>query len=110
MIGKLLIPVAIGGGLLLLLSSSAKAESAPRNPFDVLPSNLRVLAAQAQATNDPGLLDQTAAQLEMQGFPQAAGVLRMQAEQIRRIRAGTTPAASVAAFADSTASSEALVA
>ena len=96
MIGKLLIPVAIGGGLLLLLSSSAKAESAPRNPFDVLPSNLRVLAAQAQATNDPGLLDQTAAQLEMQGFPQAAGVLRMQAEQIRRIRAGTTPAPSVA--------------
>ena len=53
MIGKLLIPAAIGGGLLLLLSSSAKAETAPRNPFDVLPSNLRVLAAQAQATNDP---------------------------------------------------------
>ena len=49
MIGKLLVPVAIGGGLLLLLSSSAKAETAPRNPFDVLPSNLRVLAAQAQA-------------------------------------------------------------
>jgi hypothetical protein len=89
MIGKLLIPAAIGGGLLLLLSSSAKAETAPRNPFDVLPSNLRVLAAQAQATNDPGLLEQTAAQLEMQGFVQAAGVLRMQADQIRRIRGGT---------------------
>jgi hypothetical protein len=88
MIGKLLIPAAIGGGLLLLLSSSAKAETAPRNPFDVLPSNLRVLAAQAQATNDPGLLEQTAAQLEMQGFSQAAGVLRMQADQIRRIRNG----------------------
>ena len=57
MIGKLLIPAAIGGGLLLLLSSSAKADTAPRNPFDVLPSNLRVLAAQAQATNDPGLLE-----------------------------------------------------
>jgi hypothetical protein len=92
MIGKLLIPVAIGGGLLLLMSSSAKAQSAPRNPFDILPSNLRVLAAQAQATNDPGLLEQTAAQLEMQGFPQAAGVLRMQADQVRRVRAGTTPA------------------
>jgi hypothetical protein len=91
MIGKLLIPAAIGGGLLLLLSSSAKAETAPRNPFDVLPSNLRVLAAQAQATNDPGMLEHTAAQLEMQGFTQAAGVLRMQAEQIRRIRGGTTP-------------------
>lgn len=99
MIGKLLIPVAIGGGLLLLLSSSAKADSAPRNPFDILPSNLRVLAAQAQATNDPGLLEQTAAQLEMQGFPQAAGVLRMQAEHVRRIRAGTTPAATAVAAA-----------
>ena len=92
MIGKLLLPVAIGGGLLLLLSSNAKAESAPRNPFDVLPSNLRILAAQAQGTNDPAMLEQTAAQLEMQGFVQAAGVLRMQADQIRRIRAGTTPA------------------
>lgn len=92
MIGKLLVPVAIGGGLLLLLSSSAKAETAPRNPFDILPSNLRVLAAQAQATNDPGLLEQTAAQLEMQGFVQAAGVLRMQADQIRRIRGGEAPA------------------
>lgn len=92
MIGKLLIPAAIGGGLLLLLSSSAKAETAPRNPFDVLPSNLRVLAAQAQGTNDPGLLEQTAAQLEMQGFVQAAGVLRMQADQIRRIRGGTAAA------------------
>lgn len=94
MIGKLLIPAAIGGGLLLLLSSSAKAETAPRNPFDVLPSNLRVLAAQAQATNDPGLLEQTAAQLEMQGFVQAAGVLRMQADQIRRIRGDQAPATS----------------
>jgi hypothetical protein len=93
MIGKLLIPVAIGGGLLLLLSSSSKAATAPRNPFDVLPTNLRVLAAQAQGTNDPGMLEQTAAQLEMQGFVQAAGVLRMQADQIRRVRAGTTPAA-----------------
>ena len=93
MIGKLLIPVALGGGLLLLMSSSAKAQSAPRNPFDILPQNLRVLAAQAQATNDPGLLEQTAAQLEMQGFVQAAGVLRMQADQVRRVRAGTTPTA-----------------
>jgi hypothetical protein len=92
MIGKLLLPVALGGGLLLLLSSSAKAESAPRNPFDVLPSNLRILAAQAQGTNDPGMLEQTADQLEMQGFTQAAGVLRMQADQIRKIRAGTAPA------------------
>ncbi len=91
MIGKLLLPVAIGGGLLLLLSSSAKAETAPRNPFDVLPSNLRIMAAQAQGTNDPAMLDLTAGQLEMQGFVQAAGVLRMQAEQIRRIRAGTAP-------------------
>lgn len=96
MIGKLLLPVAIGGGLLLLLSSSAKADTAPRNPFDVLPSNLRVLAAQAQGTNDPGLLEQTAAQLEMQGFVQAAGVLRMQADQIRRIRSGNAPAATAA--------------
>ena len=99
MIGKFLIPVAIGGGLLLLMSSSAKAQAAPRNPFDVLPQNLRVLAAQAQATNDPGLLEQTAAQLEMQGFPQAAGVLRMQADQVRRVRASTEPAAVAPAVA-----------
>ena len=99
MIGKLLLPVAIGGGLLLLLSSSAKADTAPRNPFDVLPSNLRILAAQAQGTNDPAMLEQTAAQLEMQGFVQAAGVLRMQADQIRRIRAGTSPSVAAPAAA-----------
>jgi hypothetical protein len=92
MIGKLFLPIAIGGGLLALLASSAKAGPAPRNPFDVLPANLRILAAQAQGTNDPGMLEQTADQLEMQGFVQAAGVLRTQADQIRRIRAGTTPA------------------
>ncbi|HKY34672.1 MAG TPA: hypothetical protein VJN18_01925 [Polyangiaceae bacterium] len=92
MIGKLFLPIAIGGGLLALLASSAKAEPAPRNPFDVLPANLRILAAQAQGTNDPAMLEQTADQLEMQGFVQAAGVLRTQADQIRRIRAGATPA------------------
>jgi hypothetical protein len=92
MIGKLFLPIAIGGGLLALLASSAKADQAPRNPFDVLPANLRILAAQAQGTNDPGMLEQTADQLEMQGFVQAAGVLRTQADQIRRIRAGSTPA------------------
>lgn len=104
MIGKLLLPVAIGGGLLLLLSSSAKAESAPRNPFDVLPSNLRIMAAQAQGTNDPAMLELTAGQLEMQGFVQAAGVLRMQAEQIRRIRGGTASPPAVTATAAPTAS------
>jgi hypothetical protein len=102
MIGKLLLPVALGGGLLLLLSSNAKAESAPRNPFDVLPSNLRTLAAQAQGTNDPAMLEQTAAQLEMQGFVQAAGVLRLQAEKIRQVRAGTSVATSVPAPAQAT--------
>ncbi len=99
MIEKLLLPVAIGGGLLLLLSSNAKAESAPRNPFDVLPSNLRVMAAQAQGTNDPAMLELTAGQLEMQGFVQAAGVLRMQADQIRRIRSGNAPTPAVSAVA-----------
>ena len=91
MIEKLLIPVAIGGGLLWLLSSSAKADAPQRNPFDVLPANLRVMAGQAQATNDPALLELTAGQLEMQGFVQAAGVLRMQADMTRRNRSATTP-------------------
>lgn len=94
MIGKLLLPIAIGGGLFLLLSSNAKvADSPQRNPFDVLPADLRIMAAQAQGTNDPAMLELTAGQLEKQGFVQAAGVLRMQAEQVRRMRSGTTPPA-----------------
>jgi hypothetical protein len=97
MIGKLLIPLAIGGGLILLLSSSAKAESAPRNPFDALPANLRQLTAQAQATNDPAMLEMVAAQLEGQGFPQAAGVLRQQANRIRQARGESAAAPSAAA-------------
>ena len=47
MIEKLLIPVAIGGGLLWLLSSNANAKAnSPQqgNPFDVLPANLRIMA------------------------------------------------------------------
>lgn len=90
MIGKLLVPMAIGGGLLLLLSSGSKAQQAASgNPFDALPANLRIMSAQAQATNDPAMLELTASQLEAQGFVQAAGVLRMQAEQVRRMRAGS---------------------
>ncbi len=93
MIEKLLIPVAIVGGLLWLLSSNAnaKANSPQGNPFDVLPANLRVMAAQAQGTNDPAMLELTAGQLETQGFVQAAGVLRMQADHVRRTRSATTP-------------------
>jgi hypothetical protein len=62
MIGKPFIPLAIGGGLMFLLSSSAGASPssgpAQKNPFDQLPDNLKQLAGQAQATNkeDKGLV------------------------------------------------------
>src|SRR6187402_1232878 len=69
MIGKLFVPLAIGGGLIFLLSSAAGAStgsstgSAPKNPFDQLPDSLRQLAGQAQATNNPDMLEQIATQL-----------------------------------------------
>jgi murein L,D-transpeptidase YcbB/YkuD len=89
MIGKLFVPLAIGGGLIFLLSSAAGASpslsagSAP-NPFDQLPDNLRQLAGQAQATNNPDMLEQMAAQLELRGFGESARVLRAQSTAIRQ--------------------------
>ena len=85
MIGKLFVPLAIGGGLSFLLSSAAGASpsssagSAPKNPFDQLPDNLRQLAGQAQATNNPDMLEQIATQLDTRGFGESAGILRAQA-------------------------------
>jgi hypothetical protein len=58
-----------------------------------------VIAAQAQGTNDPGSLEQTAAQLESQGFVQAGSVLRTQADQIRRMRGNTVAPAAAAPVA-----------
>ena len=87
MIGKLFVPLAIGGGLVFLLSSAASAStssgSAPKNPFNQLPDNLRQLAGQAQGTNDPNMLEQVATQLETQGFSESARVLRSQATSLR---------------------------
>jgi len=90
MIGKLFVPLAIGGGLVFLLSSAASAStspssgSAPKNPFNQLPDNLRQLAGQAQGTNDPNMLEQVATQLEAQGFSESARVLRSQATALRQ--------------------------
>jgi len=90
MIGKLFVPLAIGGGLIFLLSSAASAGptssggSAPKNPFDQLPDNLRQLAGQAQATNNPDMLEQMATQLDTRGFGESAGVLRAQASALRQ--------------------------
>ncbi|MEO7038020.1 MAG: hypothetical protein ABI548_28895 [Polyangiaceae bacterium] len=89
MIGKLFVPLAVGGGLLFLLSSSAGAStgsssSSPKNTFDQLPDNLRQLAGQAQATNNPAMLEQVAAQLDAQGFSQSARLLRVQAGALRQ--------------------------
>ena len=88
MIGKLFIPLAIGGGLMFLLSSSAGASPssgpAQKNPFDQLPDNLKQLAGQAQATNDPGTLEQVASQLEAQGYREQPRLLRVQAAALRQ--------------------------
>jgi hypothetical protein len=88
MIGKLFIPLAIGGGLMFLLSSSAGASPssgpAQKNPFDQLPDNLKQLAGQAQATNDPSMLEQVAAQLEAQGYREQPRLLRAQATALRQ--------------------------
>jgi hypothetical protein len=90
MIGKLFVPLAIGGGLIFLLSSAASASpsssagSAPKNPFDQLPDNLRQLAGQAQATNNPDMLEQMATQLEIRGFSDPARLLRVQATALRQ--------------------------
>src|SRR4051812_4743039 len=87
MIGKLFVPLAIGGGLLFLLSSSAGASpgsSPPKNAFSQMPDNLRQLAAQAQATNNPSMLEQVAAQLEAKGFREPASLLRVQAGALRQ--------------------------
>ncbi|MEI9939276.1 MAG: hypothetical protein WDO69_18805 [Pseudomonadota bacterium] len=90
MIGKLFVPLAIGGGLIFLLSSAASASpsssagSAPKNPFDQLPDNLRQLAGQAQATNNPDMLEQIATQLDTRGFGESAGILRAQASALRQ--------------------------
>jgi len=90
MIGKLFVPLAIGGGLIFLLSSAAGASpsssagSTPKNPFDQLPDNLRQLAGQAQATNNPDMLEQIATQLDTRGFGESAGILRAQATALRQ--------------------------
>ncbi|MFZ5893418.1 MAG: hypothetical protein ACOY0T_20320 [Myxococcota bacterium] len=83
MIGKFLIPLAIGGGLLLFMSSSAKAET-PAASYDALPTSLRQLVVQAHATQDPAMFDLVATQLQAQGYPDQARLLRAQGEQIRR--------------------------
>ena len=94
MIGKLFVPLAIGGGLVFLLSSSASASSnpssgaPPRSPFEKLPDSLRQRAAQAQGTNNPSMLEQVATELDAQGLSESAGVLRAQASGLRQ-RSGT---------------------
>jgi len=97
MLGKMILPIAIGGGLLFLLasSSSASASAAPAggNPLNSLPDDLRQLSGQALATNDPNTLDQVAAQLESRGFPEQGRMLRVHAATIRQQRGVPAPVA-----------------
>ena len=82
MMGKLILPLAIGGGLLLLLSSSSQAAS-PQTGFDSLPTPLKALVAQALATQDPGMFEVVAKQLDAQGYPTQAQLLRSRAQDLR---------------------------
>ena len=93
MLGKMIIPLALGGGLLFLLASSASAAPAGGNPLNSLPEDLRQLSAQALATNDPSTLEQVAAQLESRGFAEPGRLLRVQAATLRQQRGGTAQAA-----------------
>jgi hypothetical protein len=95
MLGKMIIPLALGGGLLFLLASSSSASAAPSggNPLNSLPEDLRQLSAQALATNDPSTLEQVAAQLESRGFAEAGRLLRVQAATLRQQRGSAAPPA-----------------
>ena len=92
MIGKVILPLALGGGLLFLLASNASAAPVGQNPLNTLPEDLRQLSGQALATNDPSTLEQVAAQLESRGFPEQGRILRMQSAAIRQQRGGVSPA------------------
>jgi hypothetical protein len=88
-----LLPLAIGGGLaLLLVASSGKTEpqqQKPQQPPNLPPdlqTQFQTLLAQAQAspqTVNPDQMDALAAQLDAQGFPQQASLLRATAAQVR---------------------------
>ncbi|MFZ5893417.1 MAG: hypothetical protein ACOY0T_20315 [Myxococcota bacterium] len=81
---KILVPLAIGAaGLVFLMSSSSKAAQTSSGPYDALPLGLRQLVVQAHATQDPGMLEVVAAQLELQGYPVQARLLRSQAADLR---------------------------
>jgi len=86
MLGKMILPLAIGGGLVFLLASSSNANAAPaaQNPLNALPDDLKQLSGQALATNDPGMLEQVAGRLEARGFAEQGRLLRVQAASIRQ--------------------------
>ena len=98
MLGKLLVPLALGGGLIWLLSSS-KAQAAPspggapglqpaNATYDSLPESLKQLVVQAHATQDPAMFERVAAQLEASGYRVQAQLLRAQGQQLSRARGG----------------------
>ncbi|MFZ5895548.1 MAG: hypothetical protein ACOY0T_31110 [Myxococcota bacterium] len=82
---KFLVPLAIGAGLVLLMTSSSKAAptTTQAGPYDALPLPMRQLVVQAHATQDPGMFEVVAAQLELQGYAAQARLMRSQAEQLR---------------------------
>lgn len=82
MMGKLILPLAIGGGLLLMLSSSSQASPAQAS-FDALPTPLKQLVIQAHATQDPAMFEYVATQLDAQGYPGQASLLRAQGRDLR---------------------------
>lgn len=93
MMGKLILPLAIGGGLLLLLSSSSQAASS-QTSFDSLPTPLKALVAQALATQDPAMFEVVAKQLDAQGYPTQAQLLRSRAQDLRARQGATATGSS----------------
>lgn len=77
----MILPLVLGLlGLVALASTSKKSSGgAPSNSIALLPSGLGGMAKQAQATNDPNVLNTAADALEAQGFHAQAEELRAQA-------------------------------
>lgn len=89
----MIIPLVLGLLGLVALSMSSKKPAAPgsggSSALDLLPTNLAGLAKQAQATNDPGVLNTAADTLDAQGFTAQATLLRQQANAAQAAKGGT---------------------
>src|SRR6478735_120600 len=95
MMSKLILPLAIGGGLFLLMSSSSQASPAQGGTYDTLPTSLKQLVSQAYATQDPSMFDLVATRLDAQGYYAQAQLLRSQGQELRS-RQGAAAASTMA--------------